>query len=220
VGNNVLVMQGNQWRRASRAVVALLWLGGLLTLAAAPAQAHASIRSITPADGARVTTPPKQVVIVFNETINPAFVQVALSSGGKAVATGEAVTVGPKVTLPITATLVPADYVVAFRVVSADGHPIAGTSTFTLVSPTATTSRPSSTTSGATAGTTSSAPSTSGAAETATTPGPTPTYKTPQRQPTTIGHPDHTPGLLVAGGLILAGIALAVAEHRQRSRRH
>ena len=45
----------------------------------------------------------------------------------------------------------------------------------------------------------------------------TPTYKTPQTQPTTFGHPDHLPGLIVAGILLLAGVALLVYEHRRRA---
>ena len=49
------------------------------------------------------------------------------------------------------------------------------------------------------------------------TPRVTPTYKTPQTQPTTFGHPDHLPGLIVAGILLLAGVALLVYEHRRRA---
>ena len=45
----------------------------------------------------------------------------------------------------------------------------------------------------------------------------TPTYKTPQTQPTTFGHPDHLPGLIVAGILLLGGVALLVYEHRRRA---
>jgi hypothetical protein len=59
------------------------------------------------------------------------------------------------------------------------------------------------------------APGTAGAA--GPTPGATPTYKTPQTQPTTFGHPDHLPGLIVAAVLLLGGLALLIYEHRRRA---
>lgn len=45
-----------------------------------------------------------------------------------------------------------------------------------------------------------------------------PTYKTPQSQPTTFGHPDHLPGLIAAGVLLLGGVGLLVYEQRRRRR--
>lgn len=47
---------------------------------------------------------------------------------------------------------------------------------------------------------------------------PTPTYKTPQRQRTSFAHPDHRPGLLVAGALLLGGLGLLFREHRRGHR--
>ncbi len=219
----------------TRFAVLLLGVGVALWLAALPAWAHSAVVSISPPDGSTLSTPPTRVVITFNENIDPNFVQVALSTGGRAVELGDPVVDGPKVTADVNVLLGPATYLLAFQVVSADSHPIRGSSTFivsgtTTTPPTGTTtSSPSGTaTSTATTGpsssatptgvtsTTPAATQTLSTAAPGTTPEPTPTYKTPQKQPTTIGHPDHTPGLIVAGGLLALGALLTWREHRRR----
>jgi hypothetical protein len=91
-------------------------------------------------------------------------------------------------TATVTEKAGPGAYRVAWQVTSDDGHPVSGESSFTV---------------------------TGGAA--GSTPRVTPTYKTPQTQPTTFGHPDHLPGLIVAGILLLGGVALLVYEHRRRA---
>ena len=81
----------------------------------------------------------------------------------------------------------PGAYRIAWQVTSEDGHPVSGESTFAVA-----------------AGAAPARPHT------------TPTYKTPQMQPTTFGHPDHLPGLIAAGVLLLGGVALLLFEHRRR----
>ena len=95
---------------------------------------------------------------------------------------------GTVVTAAVTEKAGPGAYRIAWQVTSDDGHPVSGEASFTV---------------------------TGGAA--GSTPRVTPTYKTPQTQPTTFGHPDHLPGLIVAGILLLGGIALLVYEHRRRA---
>ena len=219
----------------TRFAVLLLGVGVALWLAALPAWAHSAVVSISPPDGSTLSTPPTQVDFVFNEVIDPNFAQLALSTGGLPVALSAPVVDGPKVSAQITGQLAPAKYILAFQVVSADGHPIRGSSTFTVSG--TTTTPPTGTTTSSPSGTASSnattgpSPSATPAGVTSTTPAatqtlstsapgttpePTPTYKTPQKQPTTIGHPDHTPGLIVAGGLLALGALLTWREHRRR----
>lgn len=93
-------------------------------------------------------------------------------------------------TAPITGQLSPGGYRIAWRVRSDDGNPVSGEATFTVT-------RPAGVGGGA-------------------VPLATPTYKTPQTQATSIGHPDHLPGIVVGGVLLLAGVALLIHEQRRR----
>lgn len=124
-------------RAAERPVAAALLtllLACLLTLWAAPspAAAHAVLLGVDPADDTAVEAPPEQVTLRFNEA-------VSTPQGGVRVfdATGERVDAGPADTGDPTevAVALPDDlpagaYVVAYRVISADSHPVTGTSTF------------------------------------------------------------------------------------------
>lgn len=191
-----------------------MYVGAALVLGAGPAAAHAELLSSDPADGATLAIAPTKVRLTFGEDINPQFVQVALTSHGRAVELATPVVKGPVVTAAIAGTMGGGGYILAFRVVSQDGHPISETVTFSVAGPPSETT-PTDTPAPAVTDTASPsipAPQT----EPAPIPQPTPTYKTPQRQPTTIGHPDHTPGIIVAIGLVLAGAVLAFVEHRRR----
>lgn len=102
-----------------------------LVLGAGPAAAHASLVGSDPEDGASLATLPSSVTLTFNETIgNPAYVAVIAPDGSKVdVANVSAVDA------TVTAAIAPADqkgrYSVSYRVVSADGHPVEGTLTWT-----------------------------------------------------------------------------------------
>lgn len=206
--------RGIRRHRPLWALLAALYAGAALVLSAGPAAAHAELLSSDPANGATLATAPTKIRLTFGEDINPQFVQVALSSRGRAVDLAKPVVKGPVITAAVAGTMGGGDYVLAFRVVSQDGHPISETVTFSVAGP------PSETTptdTPAPVATDSASPSMPAPqTEPAPIPQPTPTYKTPQRQPTTIGHPDHTPGIIVAIGLVLAGAVLAFVEHRRR----
>ncbi len=97
---------------------------------AAPAQAHASLVSSSPEDGASVATLPDEVSLTFSQEVRaPAYV-VVTGPGGD-LASGDPVIDGDTVTQAVTAG--PAgDYSLTFRVVSSDGHPITGEVAFTV----------------------------------------------------------------------------------------
>ncbi|MEU0118153.1 copper resistance protein CopC [Streptomyces bobili] len=117
--------------------VLLLLLGG-----AGQASAHAALRSADPADGAVLKTAPRSITLTFTESvglIDDTF--RVFDPGNGRVETGEAQHVDgrsdtARVTLP--AELGTGTFTVAWRVVSADSHPIAGAFTFSVGAPSAT----------------------------------------------------------------------------------
>jgi hypothetical protein len=118
------------------AVLGLL-LGVLSSLAlAGSADAHAELRSTSPANGARLTQAPTQVVLTFSEAVSSSFATVVVTDGaGRSVSAGPAAVRGAVVTQRLAAGLATGSYTVAFRVVSDDGHPVSDLTTFTLALP-------------------------------------------------------------------------------------
>lgn len=98
------------------------------------AAAHTSLASSDPGKDANVISSPTVITLTFTEDINAAFANVAVTSAdGRSWASGDPQVEGPRVTagvrpdLPATGT-----YTVGYRVVSADGHPVSGSYTFTI----------------------------------------------------------------------------------------
>jgi methionine-rich copper-binding protein CopC len=113
-------------------VVVLLGIAGMLG-AAGPAFAHSTLLGSNPADGASVDTGPSQISLTFNEDMPPGFdVVFVIGPDGKEWQNGTVTTSGPVVSVPV-APLGPAGtYRVGYRVVSGDGHPVEGRTSFTL----------------------------------------------------------------------------------------
>lgn len=117
-----------------RRVVALaLAVGVTLLLGAAPAWAHSKLEASNPADGASVAAPPSSVSLTFDEDVQAGFTVMTLIGpdgkdyhSGNVTETDETVTVN---TLPLGPAGV---YQIGYRVVSADGHPVSGKTSFTL----------------------------------------------------------------------------------------
>ena len=120
-----------------RRVVALVLAAGVavaaLLLGAAPAWAHSQLDASNPADGAGVATPPATVSLTFNEDVQPGFTVITLIGPdgkdyhrGDVTETDQTVSVGA---LPLGPA---GTYQIGYRVVSADGHPVSGKTSFTL----------------------------------------------------------------------------------------
>jgi copper transport protein len=120
------------WRVVAALTVALGWI-----LVAAPAaQAHATLIATTPPAGAQLAHPPAEVTLHFSEqiTLVPAGIRL-LDSAGHRAAQDEAHIVPAhhdQVSLPVPTALPDGTYVVAWRVVSLDSHPIGGSFVFTI----------------------------------------------------------------------------------------
>ncbi|MER7334156.1 MULTISPECIES: copper resistance CopC family protein [unclassified Micromonospora] len=123
---------------ATGLVAAALAAAALLLVPAAPAAAHNTLQSASPAKDARLTTAPTQVKLTFMQKLDPAFTTIALTDAAQTkVATGEPVVNGTTGTVTIDRPLANGTYTVAYRVVSADGHPVQGSYRFTVADPSA-----------------------------------------------------------------------------------
>ncbi|MGH8824056.1 MAG: copper resistance CopC family protein [Jiangellaceae bacterium] len=128
--------------RVHRLGVTVVGAGLGLALVAAPAAAHNELTGSTPADRSTVATVPTEVVLEFDQAVQTDFGQVAvLDATGVHREQGEPEVVGSTVTQAV-GTLAAGAYEISYRVGSADGHPITGTLTFTVVGTAATPAAP------------------------------------------------------------------------------
>lgn len=102
----------------------------LLALWAGNAAAHAVLLDTKPSDGARLAVAPSEIVLRFNESVSP--IAARLVDAGGAARVLAPVTRGEDVVVALPADLVAGAYYVAWRVASADTHPIAGTLAFSI----------------------------------------------------------------------------------------
>lgn len=119
---------------AGRALRLSVAFAGLLT--AAGALAHAHLQQQIPAAGAQLAASPQTLTLSFSEGIEPAFSGVTVTGPQQhAVATGKLTRSADnlaQVTVPVTETLPPGEYTVAWHVVSVDGHKTKGQYTFSV----------------------------------------------------------------------------------------
>jgi len=105
-------------------------------LTAGPVSAHSALQSSTPADQAELVQPPTAVTLTFNEAVDSEFSDVVVTGpDGQARQEGATQVQGSTVTQPLRPLTEDGRYDVAYRVVSADGHPITGELSFTVTLP-------------------------------------------------------------------------------------
>lgn len=114
--------------RFAVAAVATALLGVLVT--AAPAEAHTTLTSASPAKGATVTSP-AQIRLTFADPVRFTGVIVVDAKGGHHES-GKSQAVDNHVTEPVAGVLTPGVYTVGWRVVAPDGHPVTGEYKFTV----------------------------------------------------------------------------------------
>jgi copper resistance protein C len=112
---------------AAAALIAILVAG----LAATPAAAHASLISSSPPDGATVATAPTKVELVFSEDVGALSIIAVTGPDGVQVVDGPTQIRNASAVQPLKTLTVVGLYKIAYRVVSADGHPVSGRLTFT-----------------------------------------------------------------------------------------
>jgi methionine-rich copper-binding protein CopC len=190
-------------------LAAALTTVALLLVPASPATAHNTLKTATPAKNAQLTTPPEQIALEFMQKLNPDYTTITLSdTAQQKVPTSAPSVTGAKGTITLDQALPNGTYTVAYRVVSADGHPVQGSYRFTVADPTATTS-----------------PQPSASATTAPAATPATTAASPAAASPASAESDSDDGsgttVLVGGGILLALIigAGAIVLVRRRSTR-
>ncbi|MEV5953554.1 copper resistance protein CopC [Streptomyces sp. NPDC051987] len=118
-------------------------LAALLLASAGPAAAHAALRGSDPADGAVLKSSPRSVTLTFTESVgllddsfrvyDPTNHRVTTSEAEHGPAGSDTA----RITFP--KKLGTGTYTVAWRIVSADSHPVSGALTFSVGKPSATT---------------------------------------------------------------------------------
>ncbi|MDQ1653214.1 MAG: copper resistance protein [Cryptosporangiaceae bacterium] len=118
-------------RRTLLAAVAVLGAIGIAVVGAAdPASAHSQLLGTEPARGATATQPLRSLRMTFNEPILARFSRILVTGpGGATYSTGHLTRVDNVVTQALLPTRT-GNYTVAWRIVSADGHPVSGSYPF------------------------------------------------------------------------------------------
>jgi copper transport protein len=122
------------------AVVLVAAAIGAFAAPAAPAYAHATLVGTKPARNSIVNNPPTEVVLTFSEPVRlvPDRIRIVdpngdRADGGQPRVDGQTVRIGLRAGSPNKGT-----YVVSYRVISADNHPVGGSFPFSVVVPSAT----------------------------------------------------------------------------------
>lgn len=119
--------------RTTRALAAVVAAGALLLLGAGPASAHDEVVATTPAAQASVPAPPAAFELELTSPPQVLGTEVRVTGpDGDVVSEGEPEVLGTTVRQPLAGGLPAGTYAVDWRVTSGDGHPVTGSSAFTV----------------------------------------------------------------------------------------
>ncbi|WP_091673582.1 copper resistance CopC/CopD family protein [Micromonospora auratinigra] len=126
-------------RRSARLAAAaglLVTLVALVLAPATPASAHAVLVSTSPTASSVVPDAPAEVVLTFSEGVRkvPGKIRVIAPDGSRADR-GEPTFRGAVVTVPVDRAGARGTYLVSYRVISADSHPVSGAFTYSVGAP-------------------------------------------------------------------------------------
>jgi copper transport protein len=117
--------------------VLLVGLFGVLLFSAPSASAHATVVASDPVDGSRLKTAPTTVSVTFDQavTLNSEGYLRVVDQVGRRVDSGQPTHpngVGSKIAVAVKSGLGDGTYTGSFRIISADGHPVAGSIRFVV----------------------------------------------------------------------------------------
>ncbi|MBW5435960.1 copper-binding protein [Bradyrhizobium canariense] len=99
--------------------------------------AHAALVAVEPASGSMLASAPKAVELRFNETVTPGAIRL-IDGAGRARDDVRVNASGETISVVMPADLPQGTAVVSYRVISQDGHPVAGSAIFSIGTPTGT----------------------------------------------------------------------------------
>ncbi|TDC41886.1 copper resistance protein CopC [Micromonospora sp. KC213] len=122
--------------RLGAAAALLVTLVALLLAPATPASAHAVLVSSSPVASAVVPQAPAEVVLTFSESVRKVTGKIrVIAPDGSRADRGEPVFQGAVVTIPVDQGGPRGTYLVSYRVISADSHPVSGAFTYSVGAP-------------------------------------------------------------------------------------
>jgi copper transport protein len=95
------------------------------------ASAHAALVAVVPASGSMLASAPKVVELRFNEAVTPGAIQL-IDGAGRARDDVRVNASGETISVAIPADMPQGTAVVSYRVISQDGHPVAGSVIFSI----------------------------------------------------------------------------------------
>ncbi|WP_219466683.1 copper resistance CopC family protein, partial [Nonomuraea rhizosphaerae] len=112
-------------------VVLLLACSGMGV--ALPASAHNVLVGSDPRDGTTLSASPARITLLFDQVVRQGYAQVGVTGAdGASWAAGTAVVAAEKVSVAVRPLPAGGAYVVGYRILSADGHPVSGKISFSL----------------------------------------------------------------------------------------
>ncbi|MFI6927020.1 copper resistance protein CopC [Nonomuraea spiralis] len=97
------------------------------------AQAHNVLVGSDPKDGAALSASPARVTLVFDQAVRQGYAQVGVTGAdGSSYADGTAEVSAERVSVKVKPLPAGGSYVVGYRILSADGHPVTGSISFSL----------------------------------------------------------------------------------------
>jgi copper transport protein len=121
-----------------RLFVLLLLALGVLLGTPAPASAHAATVGSTPAPGSVVGSSPTEATVTFSESITPVSGRIQVIAPDGERISGLATARGAVLHIPLRTAKHPlGTYLISYRVISADSHPVGGAITFSVGAPSA-----------------------------------------------------------------------------------
>ncbi|GGL27414.1 copper resistance CopC family protein [Planomonospora parontospora] len=119
-----------------RSLTVLLLACAALLGAVAPAQAHNVLIGSDPEDGASIAAGPERITLTFDQPARQGFAQITLTGpDGTRWEEGKTAVDGAKVSVGVRPLGPAGEYVVGYRILSSDGHPVSGKVAFTLTAP-------------------------------------------------------------------------------------